>query len=93
MQEKGGLIQIFSDSVTSEQELIHFEVPLGNYVRVGVRDRGVGMDDETKKICFEPFFTTKNIDPIFGFRFNGSWPRFGFGLCLSTKEWWPLGCG
>ncbi|MBP9837788.1 MAG: GAF domain-containing protein, partial [Proteobacteria bacterium] len=86
MQEKGGLIQIFSDSVTSEQELIHFEVPLGNYVRVGVRDRGVGMDDETKKRCFEPFFTTKNIDPSSGLGLTGAGLGLASAYALARKN-------
>jgi two-component system, cell cycle sensor histidine kinase and response regulator CckA len=31
------------------------------YVRLSVRDTGVGMDEQTKARIFEPFFTTKNI--------------------------------
>jgi PAS domain S-box-containing protein len=33
----------------------------GSYVRVTVRDRGFGMDEEVKRRLFEPFFTTKEM--------------------------------
>ncbi len=38
-----------------------FEVPPGEYVRVGVRDSGAGMDQEMLAHAFEPFFTSKEF--------------------------------
>lgn len=36
-------------------------LPEGNYVRLVVRDEGVGMDGETLRRATEPFFTTKGV--------------------------------
>ncbi len=43
----------------------------GPYIRLSVRDTGIGMDEETRRRIFEPFFTTKP-------------PHQGVGLGLST---------
>jgi signal transduction histidine kinase/CheY-like chemotaxis protein len=53
--------------ITTENTLLDLEtayqlaVEPGNYVKVEVRDTGIGMDDVTKRRVFEPFFTTKEI--------------------------------
>jgi PAS domain S-box-containing protein len=48
----------------------------GVYVRLDVRDNGIGMDGEAAARCFEPFFTTKNVDQGSGVGISGS----GLGL-------------
>lgn len=36
-------------------------LPLGHYIRLSVRDTGVGMDENTLKRAAEPFFSTKGV--------------------------------
>nr|NJM03580.1 response regulator [Desulfobacula sp.] len=50
-----------------------FEVQPGRYIKVTVKDTGMGMDMEIQKKVFDPFFSTKDVDD-----------KKGRGLGLST---------
>jgi PAS domain S-box-containing protein len=77
--ERHGVVEVFTESLLVDRNSPHYEVPFGRYVRVGVRDNGSGMDEETRRRCFEPFFTTKDIDPSSGLSLSGA----GLGLAAA----------
>jgi PAS domain S-box-containing protein len=79
VKEDGGRVEIFTKSLSVRQNSPHFEVPFGDYILIGVRDDGAGMNEETKRRCFEPFFTTKNVDSASGLGMSGS----GLGLAAA----------
>jgi two-component system CheB/CheR fusion protein len=56
----GGTLTINTANVTlAEAEAHAHNLGAGQYVEVGIRDTGIGMDPETQTHVFEPFFTTK----------------------------------
>ncbi len=59
---EGGVISIATTRIRLDQPLAsEIGVPPGDYVRIAVKDGGVGMDRDTIKHLFEPFFTTKEL--------------------------------
>ncbi len=58
----GGRLRIAVENVElGEHDAAALGVTPGAYVRLAVRDTGIGMDDETQARVFEPFFTTKPV--------------------------------
>jgi len=58
----GGALQFATQVVTLDERsprAAELNVAHGEYVKVSIRDTGVGMDAATQKRIFEPFFTTK----------------------------------
>jgi two-component system cell cycle sensor histidine kinase/response regulator CckA len=57
----GGELYLETNNVTlNEDHSRHFSAKSGNYVKISVKDTGVGMDENTLKRIFDPFFTTKD---------------------------------
>ncbi|PKN32830.1 MAG: hybrid sensor histidine kinase/response regulator [Deltaproteobacteria bacterium HGW-Deltaproteobacteria-19] len=58
----GGSLYLHSYNIVFEgEEARSLGLPAGRYIRIGVTDTGMGMDDKTKARIFEPFFTTKEM--------------------------------
>jgi PAS domain S-box-containing protein len=58
----GGTITLETSVVSGKEMQRRFrEAQARDYVRIIVRDTGIGMDEKTKNRIFEPFFTTKDI--------------------------------
>lgn len=59
----GGELHIDTANVSVDGEGSKlYKVARGRYVKISIRDNGIGMDEETQKRVFEPFFSTKEKD-------------------------------
>jgi len=62
MKDKGGILEINSEDVyIVKEECDKLNLSEGKYVKIQVKDTGVGMNEETLEKIFEYFFTTKEI--------------------------------
>ena len=61
MQAGGNLYLETENIVISQDSPESFPRLAGKYVKISVKDTGVGMDDNTRRRIFEPFFTTKEM--------------------------------
>lgn len=60
--EDTGTISLTTENIILREARPHIEnlIP-GRYVKISIKDDGMGMDDTIRKRVFEPFFTTKVI--------------------------------
>ncbi|HEU4709679.1 MAG TPA: PAS domain S-box protein [Methylophilaceae bacterium] len=57
---QGGIITLTTENVRlKENEVGHLAA--GDYVRISIRDTGIGMPPATRARAFEPFYTTKEV--------------------------------
>lgn len=63
MREEGGVLHLTLEDVNVTDQMVHAlsELAAGEYVRLTVRDTGIGMTPEVLERMFDPFFTTKPI--------------------------------
>jgi signal transduction histidine kinase/CheY-like chemotaxis protein len=62
MGEKPGVLEVSMTDVELDQDdaVLHDLAP-GKYIRLSVKDTGMGMEPEVLERIFEPFFTTKDV--------------------------------
>ncbi|BHH83174.1 transporter substrate-binding domain-containing protein [Desulforhopalus sp. 52FAK] len=63
LPDQGGVItvELSNEIITQAQSEHLLNLKTGRYVKLTVRDNGVGMSDEVLSRVFEPFYTTKDV--------------------------------
>ena len=63
-EKPGGTLTISVDRIKADQtfQRLHPDAVAAEYWCIGVRDSGVGMDEQTMEKIYDPFFTTKEQD-------------------------------
>jgi len=84
---EGGEIRITADEETVASTPHPSEVKPGRYIRLSVRDTGLGMDEATRLRAVEPFFSTKGIGKGTGLGLSmvhGLTAQLGGGLSIDS---------
>ncbi len=81
MEESGGVLEIGLEKIHLDHDNAIPDTTLtkGNYLKLTIRDTGMGMDKKTRERIFEPFFTKRKIGE-------------GTGLGLSVVHGIVTGC-
>jgi PAS domain S-box-containing protein len=61
MPGRGSLYLETQNVSLGEGDVQAYDIPPGRYVKVSIRDTGMGMDEPTRRRIFDPFFTTKEM--------------------------------
>jgi len=59
MPDGGDLTITTSNEYLNKEQAALLELAEGDYVKLSLKDNGLGMDEETRQKIFDPFFTTK----------------------------------
>ncbi|MFA8451257.1 MAG: PAS domain S-box protein [Bacteroidales bacterium] len=64
MKDIHGVISIFTEYFKPNEEFLEINTSFkqSSYVKISIKDEGVGMDPKTIDKIFDPFFTTKPVD-------------------------------
>lgn len=61
MPDAGELFLETKDTQLANEFVRSYGIQSGRYVKISIRDTGVGMDAKTREQIFDPFFTTKTV--------------------------------
>ena len=86
----GGDLYIKTENALLDKQFVELnDLKPGNYVKLSVKDTGIGMDDATLQRIFEPFFTTKEVGTGTGLGLSISYgivKDYGGEITVESKE-------